>query len=407
MRSTASRSAAAVDDAPARQPVERRERQVVAHRHRQHQALGLAILGDQRHADRPCAWRRSGRAIVDRRCRRSTPRRSCRAARRTARAAARAGPARRGRRGRPPRRRAAERHVAEPVGPVEPARLEKRRRVARRARRARRERGARPRVRSSARRSRRRTWSRPGSSRRCGRCGTRCTRRPARRSRASGARCRRARAPRRAAASAPRRSCVTSAAVSADVASSRIRMRGLRASAFAISTICRRDSDRSLTTRRRMDVVGAGARERFLGNAALRAPVDQPEAARRIADRDVVGDRQVRDQRQLLEDAGDAGGLRVGGRRERDRRAVEQHAALVGRDDAGHDLDQRRLAGAVLAEHRVDAAGAGPSRCGVLRARGRRRSASRRPRSRTAASRDARRRARGTRVTSRSLRSAP
>ena len=38
-------------------------------------------------------------------------------------------------------------------------------------------------------------------------------------------------------------------------------------------------------------------------------------------------------------------------------RAVQQHAALVGRDHAGHDLDQRRLAGAVLAEHRVDAAG--------------------------------------------------
>ena len=112
-----------------------------------------------------------------------------------------------------------------------------------------------------------------------------------------------------------------------------------------------------LHERERMDVVGAGARQRLLGHSPLRAPVDQPEAARRIADRDVVGDRQVRDQRQLLEDAGDAGG--IGGRRrgERDRRAIEQHPAFVGRDDARHDLDQRRLAGAVLAEHRVDAAG--------------------------------------------------
>ena len=106
-----------------------------------------------------------------------------------------------------------------------------------------------------------------------------------------------------------------------------------------------------------MDVVGAGARERLLGHAALRAAVDQAEAARRVADRDVVGDRQVGDQRQLLEDAGDAGRVGRRRRRERDRLAVEQHPALVGRDDAGHDLDQRRFAGAVLAEHRVDAAG--------------------------------------------------
>ena len=37
---------------PARQAVERGEGEVVAHRHRQHQAFGLAVLGDQRHADR-------------------------------------------------------------------------------------------------------------------------------------------------------------------------------------------------------------------------------------------------------------------------------------------------------------------------------------------------------------------
>ena len=112
-----------------------------------------------------------------------------------------------------------------------------------------------------------------------------------------------------------------------------------------------------LDQRQRMDVVGAGARQRFLGHAALRAAVDQPEAARRIADRDVVGDREVGDQRQLLEDAGDAGRMGRGRRCKRDRLAVEQHAALVGRDDARHDLDQRRLAGAVLAEDRVNAAG--------------------------------------------------
>ena len=36
---------------------------------------------------------------------------------------------------------------------------------------------------------------------------------------------------------------------------------------------------------------------------------------------------------------------------------VDHHAALVRRDDARHDLDQRRFAGAVLAEDGVDAAG--------------------------------------------------
>ena len=41
--------------------------------------------------------------------------------------------------------------------------------------------------------------------------------------------------------------------------------------------------------------------------------------------------------------------------------ALEQHAAFVGGDDARHDLDQRRLAGAVLAEYGVDASGARPS----------------------------------------------
>ena len=43
----------------------------------------------------------------------------------------------------------------------------------------------------------------------------------------------------------------------------------------------------------------------------------QAEAARRLADRDVVGHREVGDQRQLLEDAGDAGGVGRRGRRER------------------------------------------------------------------------------------------
>ena len=70
-----------------------------------------------------------------------------------------------------------------------------------------------------------------------------------------------------------------------------------------------------LDRRQRMDVRRAGARERLLGDAPLRAPVDQAEAQRRIADRDVVGDREVGDQRQFLEDADDAGALAAAGER--------------------------------------------------------------------------------------------
>ena len=159
----------------------------------------------------------------------------------------------------------------QPVGPAQVAHLEHRRPVAAAARAASAGRRGCIRGRSSARRPRCRSSCRPRRSRRCGRCGTPCTRRRARRSRACGARCRAAPAPRRAGASARRRPWSTSAAVSAEVASSRIRMRGLRASALAISTICRRDSGRSLTSASGWMSSRAGARQRLLGDAALRA----------------------------------------------------------------------------------------------------------------------------------------
>src|SRR5205807_8488149 len=66
----------------------------------------------------------------------------------------------------------------------------------------------------------------------------------------------------------------------------------------------------------RMDVACSGTRERLLGDAALRAAVDQTEAARRVADRYIVGDGEVGDERQLLKDAGDAGGVGRRWRRE-------------------------------------------------------------------------------------------
>ena len=50
----------AVDDSALRHTVQHGEGEVLAHRHRQHQALGLAVLRDQRHADRCRAGRRRG-----------------------------------------------------------------------------------------------------------------------------------------------------------------------------------------------------------------------------------------------------------------------------------------------------------------------------------------------------------
>ena len=95
-------------------------------------------------------------------------------------------------------------------------------------------------------------------------------------------------------------------------------------------------------------------------------------------------------EQQLLIDRRDAGALGVLGRAEARRAAVDQDLAAVGLIDAGHDLDQRRLAGAVLAEQRMDLARRGrrtkrrsararretTSRCCAPRAAGRATSAS-------------------------------
>ena len=110
------------------------KRQVVADRHRQHQPLGLAVLRDQRHADRAPPSPRAGSSGRRARRRRGSRRRR-RAARRTAPAEARAAPARRGRRDPRPRRPGREKEMSRSrSGPAEAADLEQRRR--RRAARA-------------------------------------------------------------------------------------------------------------------------------------------------------------------------------------------------------------------------------------------------------------------------------
>ena len=69
---------------------------------------------------------------------------------------------------------------------------------------------------------------------------------------------------------------------------------------------------------------------------------------------DVLGDAQRTDQAALLEDHGNAGIGRASLVEARDRNAVEFDGAAVRLIDTGHQMHERRLAGAVLADQRVD-----------------------------------------------------
>ena len=160
--------------------------------------------------------------------------------------------------------------------------------------------------RSSARRSRRRT-SCPWRRSRCGgRCGTPSRRRPAPRSRACGARCRGSRGRPRAAGGAsrrpsrrrPRSAPRSPRRGSGAWARGRAPWRS-RPSGGATATGCgRAPSDarpRSRSGRAAPRRAGAGARRSI-----------RPKRRRRIGDADVVRDREVGQQRELLEDADDA-----------------------------------------------------------------------------------------------------
>jgi hypothetical protein len=88
--------------------------------------------------------------------------------------------------------------------------------------------------------------------------------------------------------------------------------------------------------------------------------VDQRErskaAHREIAERDILGDRQRRHQPQLLRDGNDAGGDGVARAGEMAGLAGDENIAAVGTMHTAEDADERRLAGAVLADNGVDLA---------------------------------------------------
>ena len=87
-----------------------------------------------------------------------------------------------------------------------------------------------------------------------------------------------------------------------------------------------------------------------------RAALDHGASPHGAAEKDVRGRGHVRDDRELLVDGGDAGAL-LGARVVLlDRFAENLDAAAICGIGAGEDLDQRRLAGAVLADEAMDLA---------------------------------------------------
>ena len=85
-----------------------------------------------------------------------------------------------------------------------------------------------------------------------------------------------------------------------------------------------------------------------------RWPIDQPESIQRFAaEIQVFGRGQTRQQIQILMNHGDAGGNRLSWVGEANFGSVQlDRAARISLINAGHDLHQRGLAGAVLAHQR-------------------------------------------------------
>ena len=115
----------------------------------------------------------------------------------------------------------------------------------------------------------------------------------------------------------------------------------------------RQRADRGVRRRCR----GRAARSAVGARAAHRAGVEQAEAARLAAERQVLRDGQIEEQAELLVDGGDAERRAPGACRGSSTGvAADRDRAGVGGEHAGQDVDQRRLAGAVLADQRVDLA---------------------------------------------------
>ena len=78
------------------------------------------------------------------------------------------------------------------------------------------------------------------------------------------------------------------------------------------------------------------------------------ESGRRQAERDVLGDGEVLEQREMLEHHADAEPARLGRAGQHDLFAHPAQFAAARLDQAVHHLHEGRFAGAILAEQRVD-----------------------------------------------------
>ena len=145
----------------------------------------------------------------------------------------------------------------------------------------------------------------------------------------------------------------TSTEVSAAVGSSITITFALKESALAISTICWSATDSPRAGRLGSSSTPSRAKTAVVCRRISARSMRRPAAQRLPADEDVLGDREVGEERRLLVDDRDPRVPRRGGPGEGRRRPVDRQRAAVRPVHAGQDLHQRRLAGAVLAEQRV------------------------------------------------------
>ena len=140
-----------------------------------------------------------------------------------------------------------------------------------------------------------------------------------------------------------------------EVGSSMTSTRASSESARTISIAWRSAMPSILTGRRDIDLEPQPREQLLAPGCASRPSRCGRHRARLAADEDVLGNREVGENRRVLMDHRDAVALRVGRTVDRDRRWPSiRISAAVRLVDAGQDLDERALAGTVLAGQRMD-----------------------------------------------------
>ena len=143
---------------------------------------------------------------------------------------------------------------------------------------------------------------------------------------------------------------------SAEVGSSRMMIRAPENSTRPSSTSCCRPSGKAPASAR-VDVDAEPLQMLARLARPWRASDGAEPADRLHAEEDILGDRQVRRDAQLLMHHADAGRQRVAGGAEATGAPSQAHDPAIVGVHAGDDLHQRALAGAVLADETMDLAG--------------------------------------------------